>query len=150
MATPCLSRCHLCTSQSDPGLCTLREHGNHPKSQELVRLWGGGRRRINIRIGGMGHPLPVRWVFSETLLPSQCLPQYSILRQEFLLRTPSHHQPHSFPYHLNLAPPILSHLGLLVSPCSGAGGSVFSTCLSYKSKFILSGLGSQFSLPLSG
>lgn len=38
-------------------------------------------------------------------------------------RTPSqdtfHHQLHSLLYHLNLAPPILSHLGFLVSPFLG-------------------------------
>lgn len=100
---------------------------NPPKSQESVRLRGGSRRRINIRVVGMGSCLPVRWVFSEKLLPSQCLP-----RQKALLRTPSQHQPHSFLYHLDLAPPILSHCGLLFSPCSWAGGSVFSTCLSHK------------------
>lgn len=98
-----------------------------PKSQESVRLWGGSRRRINIRIGGMGNCLPGRWVFSEKLLPSQCLP-----RQKSLLWTPSQHQSRSFLYNLSLAPLILSHHGLLVSPCSWAGGSVFSTCLSHK------------------
>lgn len=91
--------------------------------------------------------LTVRWVFLERVLGSQCLPQYSILFQELLLRAPSitNHTP--FCITETLLPQLFPTLDSWFLPVLGQV-VLFSASLSlsHKAKLILSGLGSQFSL----